>query len=150
MKRVSFAVDLINSQAVLRGKERDGFVLLTAARASVTQRFHLPVWNKSQLLGKRSWCAILSGMQYFAPLVMAQHQGQQNGSPSTTHKEQFRWLPRDVIEEKTCSDPNISDKLDNYISTGEAVGGVVAAYPPGLLSQSRHPLKRLQCSYAMI
>ncbi|VDN18181.1 unnamed protein product [Gongylonema pulchrum] len=141
----NWQIDLINSQAVLRGKESDGFVLLTAARASVTHRIHSLVWKKSQLLRKKSWCATLSGMQYFAPLLMAQHpnsqqqQQQQQRSPSEQIPEGFHWLNRDIIEEKTCSDPSISDRLNNYISTGEAVGGVVVDH--GCVGQAERKLQ---------
>ncbi|MCP9264447.1 hypothetical protein DINM_022537 [Dirofilaria immitis] len=96
---INWQIDLINSQAVLRGKEKDGFVLLTAARASVTQRIYALVWKKSQLLSKKSWCATLSGMQYFAPLVMSQHLNSSNCSPESI-SQGFHWLNRDIIEEK--------------------------------------------------
>lgn len=38
----------------------------------------------------------------------------------------FRWLSRDVIEEKVMHDPAADNKINNYSSTGDAVGGVVS------------------------
>uniref|UniRef100_A0A0N5AL93 Fmp27_GFWDK domain-containing protein n=1 Tax=Syphacia muris TaxID=451379 RepID=A0A0N5AL93_9BILA len=143
----NWQIDLINSQVVLCGEESNGFILLTATRASVTQRIHLPVWKKSQLLAKRSWCAVLSGMQYFAPLILNNHST--CSSPAMQNKENnFRWLPKEVIEEKACSDPNISDRLDNFINTGEAVGGVVADKAGNLHSETKSQLQRVvsRCS----
>uniref|UniRef100_A0A1I7VXQ5 Fmp27_GFWDK domain-containing protein n=1 Tax=Loa loa TaxID=7209 RepID=A0A1I7VXQ5_LOALO len=147
---INWQIDLINSQAVLRGKEKDGFVLLTAARASVTQRIYALVWKKSQLLSKKSWCATLSGMQYFAPLVMSQHLNP-SSSPSESIPQGLHWLNRDIIEEKTCSDPNISDRLNPYISTGEAVGGVVVDHGNVAQTEGKLQLQRVvsRCSCQM-
>ena len=94
--------------------------MVSAARASVTQRYHVPVWRNSQLLLKRSYTSLLSGMQYFAPLTMkSQLQAEE---PKTPLWKSFQWLSREIIEEKTTQ-PH--DKVNKYTRSGEAVGGIV-------------------------
>uniref|UniRef100_A0A7E4W368 Fmp27_GFWDK domain-containing protein n=1 Tax=Panagrellus redivivus TaxID=6233 RepID=A0A7E4W368_PANRE len=114
--QAQWQIDLLNSQVVLNGCEKDGFIVMTASRASLTQRVHLPVWRNAQLLLKKSWTAMLSGMQYFAPLVI--------GRSAAMGRDQFRWLSKDVIEDHVV-DATVNDKLNNFSATGEAVGGVV-------------------------
>uniref|UniRef100_A0A183BLI9 Fmp27_GFWDK domain-containing protein n=1 Tax=Globodera pallida TaxID=36090 RepID=A0A183BLI9_GLOPA len=112
--------DLLNSQLVLKSSETvGGFILVTAARASVTQHLHIPVWRHTQLLLKRSWNTVLSGMQYFAPVFIAHEPG------SKLRPTEFHWLNRDVIEEKQMKTDQLHNKLDDFATTGEAVGGVV-------------------------
>lgn len=115
----NWQIDLLNSQLVLKGFEKDGFLLMTASRASVSQKIHLPVWRNAQILIKKSWTSILSGMQYFAPLAI--------GKSPTPSRSQFRWLNREIIEEKQQEGSSrLSDKINSYSSTGESVGGVVS------------------------
>jgi hypothetical protein len=115
----------------LKGHETDGFILVSAARASITQRYHLPVWKDAQLLLKRSFTSLLSGMQYFAPLSIGpqivptlDEDDPKNTQPQPKHRH-FQWLTREIIEEKDPSIPN--DKLNNYLRSGDAVGGVVTS-----------------------
>ncbi|KAK0427704.1 hypothetical protein QR680_010380 [Steinernema hermaphroditum] len=136
----NWQIDLLNCQAILKGCDRDGFVLLTAARASVKQLIHQPVWRHAQLLAKKSWSAALSGMQYFAP----QYSVHQNPASSKSDTEvdgaerpkKMKWLHRSVIEEKTTDDTTANDhidaNLDSYLGIGEAVGGIVSGGGPPL------------------
>lgn len=76
-------------------------------------QFHRNVWKQSLLLSKKSWSAKLSGMQYFAPI-----------GATGTNKKKFRWLPREVIDDKDTSG-FADDFVQKFTASGEAVGGVV-------------------------
>ncbi|KAJ1358912.1 hypothetical protein KIN20_017480 [Parelaphostrongylus tenuis] len=135
VRNINWQIDLLNSQVVLKGCERAGFVLLTAARASVTQKVHRCVWRNGQLLGKKSWSSIITGMQYFAPVSL----------PNERNLESFRWLPREVIEEKTPTGVVGDPYLHPYIGAGEAVGGVVDAEESTEKIQLQRIVSRCSC-----
>ncbi|WKX88861.1 hypothetical protein Q1695_008475 [Nippostrongylus brasiliensis] len=135
VRNINWQIDLLNSQLVLKGCERAGFVLLTAARASVTQKVHRCVWRNGQLLGKKSWSSIISGMQYFAPISCT------NGRAVKS----FRWLTREVIEEKTPTGVVGDPYLHPYIGAGEAVGGVVEPEEPSEKVQLQRIVSRCSC-----
>ncbi|KJH44246.1 hypothetical protein DICVIV_09718 [Dictyocaulus viviparus] len=110
VRNINWQIDLLNSQAVLKGCERAGFVLLTAARASVTQK-------------------------YFAPISIPN--GRSIGS--------FKWLPKEVIEEKTPTGVVDDPYLHPYIGAGEAVGGVVEAEESPEKIQLQRIVSRCSC-----
>ncbi|PIC54649.1 hypothetical protein B9Z55_003814 [Caenorhabditis nigoni] len=57
-------------------------------------------------------------MQYFAPISLS--------ASGTNNKEKFRWLPREVIDEKSQDTGGFADDfVQKFTATGEAVGGVV-------------------------
>ncbi|CAI4230003.1 unnamed protein product [Auanema sp. JU1783] len=114
IQMINWQIDLLNSQAVLKGCERDGFILITTSKASLSQKIHKCVWRNGQLLGKKSWSAAISGMQYFAPVGMTTGQ----------NKTLFRWLPRELIEERAPPDTG-ADVYMSFLGSGEAVGGIV-------------------------
>ncbi|TKR63389.1 hypothetical protein L596_027227 [Steinernema carpocapsae] len=130
----NWQIDLLNCQAILKGCDKDGFVLLTAARASVKQRIHQPVWRHAQLLAKKSWTAALSGMQYFAP----QYSINQN-PPAPEQRRKVKWLDRSVIDEKpsasaddSAANDHIDVNFDSFLGLGEAVGGIISGGGPPL------------------
>lgn len=114
VKALNWQIDLFNSQLVLKGCERDGFLVVSAAKAQLLQNIHNGVWKSDLLLSKKSWTALLSGMQYFAPISM-----------TGENKAKFCWLPKEVIEEKQAENAFGDDFVQKYKGTGEAVGGVV-------------------------
>uniref|UniRef100_A0A1I7UST1 Fmp27_GFWDK domain-containing protein n=1 Tax=Caenorhabditis tropicalis TaxID=1561998 RepID=A0A1I7UST1_9PELO len=138
VKLLNWQIDLFNSQLVLKGCERDGFLLVCAAKSQLLQNFHRNVWKRSLLLSKKSWSAKLSGMQYFAPISL---------SSTGANKEKFRWLPREVIDDKTQDTSGFADDfVQKFTATGEAVGGVVQSEVPD--SEENIQLQRIvsRCS----
>lgn len=60
---VIILVELVNSQVMLRGCETSGYVIVSAAKAKILQRLHMPVWKDRSLVSKTSWVGSFECMQ---------------------------------------------------------------------------------------
>ncbi|GMT29181.1 hypothetical protein PFISCL1PPCAC_20478, partial [Pristionchus fissidentatus] len=110
---ISWHIELVNSQMMLSG-DAGKFVLVAASRATLTQKVHRSVWRSAQLLGKKSWSAMLNGMQYFAPI-----------SRSAWEDEERSWLTKEDIEDRWGGEAHNGDRVNALMGAGESVGGMV-------------------------
>ena len=60
-------VELYNSQVMLRGMETNGYVIVSAGRASILSSEHQPVWRDRQPRSKTTWIGTLEFMQVCDP-----------------------------------------------------------------------------------
>ena len=57
------SVEFSNSQVMLRGCETPGYVIVSAAAASIVSCHHKPMWQQQQLKSKTSWVGSVECMQ---------------------------------------------------------------------------------------
>ena len=57
------SVEFSNSQVMLRGCETAGYVIVSAAAASILSCHHKPMWQQQQLKSKMSWVGSVECMQ---------------------------------------------------------------------------------------
>ncbi|XP_023323171.1 protein KIAA0100 isoform X4 [Eurytemora carolleeae] len=108
----NWSIELVNSQLLMRGIETQGYVIMSAARASVSQNLHRPVWKERALLSKTTWSGGLESMQYYATV-----------SEEGADLDNIMWLTLDNIgegEEGRVPGPA------GVVGSGKAVGGVVS------------------------
>ncbi|GMT01348.1 hypothetical protein PENTCL1PPCAC_23522 [Pristionchus entomophagus] len=110
---ISWHIELVNSQMMLSG-DAGKFVLVAASRATISSKVHRSVWRSAQLLSKKSWSAMLNGMQYFAPI-----------SRSAWEDEERSWLMKEEIEDRWVGEAHNGDRVNALMGAGEAVGGMV-------------------------
>nr|CAB3258519.1 UPF0378 protein KIAA0100-like [Phallusia mammillata] len=113
----NWLIKFVNCQAMLKGPQTQGYIILTAAQADFLNRDHRVMWRKGQLTTKSSWVGSLSGMQVFATV-------EKTGQAATV--EQDADVPWFSVSDIAPRDPspgmlNIYDLKGG----GQAIGGVV-------------------------
>lgn len=108
-------ISLVNSQVLLKGCETSGYVILSAAKAEIFQKIHMPVWRESAVVAKTSWVGLLECMQYYATV---------NEEDTTSEMTKIMWLSLDNIQENE-KQPDVQN-LGPNLASGQDVGGVVA------------------------
>ena len=96
----------------MKGIETSGYVIMSAARASVSQNIHRPVWKERALLSKSTWSGGLEGMQYYATV-----------SEEGADMDNIMWLaPNNISDADEGREPGPV----GLVGSGKAVGGVVS------------------------
>ena len=111
----NWSIELVNSQVLLKGIETKGYVIISAARATINQNMCKPVWRDKTLLSKTTWSGGLETMQYYA--TVSEEEG--------GDLDNIQWLTLDNIGE---GEEHIQGRLPGpagLVGSGLAVGGVV-------------------------
>ena len=66
-RRLLIAVELVNSQIMLKGLDTKGCVLVAAGNAKILNRLHRPVWSKGELFNKNTWVGHVQNVQVPTP-----------------------------------------------------------------------------------
>ena len=110
----NWCIELVNSQVLLKGIETKGYVIISAARATVTQNMCKPVWRDKTLLSKTTWSGGLETMQYYATV------GEEGAD-----LDNIQWLTLDNIGESDDHNTRLAGPA-GLVGSGRAVGGVVS------------------------
>jgi len=109
----NWCIELVNSQVLLKGIETKGYVIISAARATVSQNICRPVWKEKTLLSKTTWSGGLETMQYYATV-----------SEEGADLDNIMWLTVDNIGEG--EEHSRLPGPAGLVGSGKAVGGVVS------------------------
>jgi len=109
----NWCIELVNSQVLLKGIETKGYVIISAARATVSQNICRPVWKEKTLLSKTTWSGGLETMQYYATV-----------SEEGADLDNIMWLTVDNIGEG--EEQHRLPGPAGLVGSGKAVGGVVS------------------------
>ena len=111
----NWSIELVNSQVLLKGIESAGYVIISAARATINQNMCKPVWRDKTLLSKTTWSGGLETMQYYATV-----------SEEGDDLDNIQWLTLDNIGDLGDCDHGRLPGPAGLVGSGRAVGGVVS------------------------
>ena len=111
----NWSIELVNSQVLLKGIETKGYVIISAARATINQNMCKPVWRDKTLLSKTTWSGGLETMQYYATV-----------SEEGADLDNIQWLTLDNIGETDDHNYGRLPGPAGLVGSGRAVGGVVS------------------------
>ncbi|CAK8698010.1 unnamed protein product [Clavelina lepadiformis] len=112
----NWLIKFVNCQAMLKGPQTQGYMIMTASQADFLNRDHRVSWRDGQLTTKSSWVGSLSGTQVFATV-------ERNVTSSGQEDENVPWLSVSDIAPRGPS-PGMLD-LNDLMGGGQAIGGVV-------------------------